>query len=88
MASLPRAAEKGTLRDRMRNTPAADRVRAKTGTLIRFPSRKPLQDSLAGYCQTDTTSLVFALIYERSETRYAARASLDRMVSGLATGFQ
>lgn len=88
VASLPRAAEEGTLRDRMRNTPAADHVRAKTGSLFRFPSRKPLQDSLAGYCQSDTTSLAFTMIYERAETRYAARASLDRVVSGLATGFQ
>lgn len=85
LASLPRAAEEGTLRDRMRNTLAVNHIRAKTGTLIHFPSRKPLQDSLAGYCHTDSTTLAFALIYERAETRYAARTSLDRVASGLAT---
>lgn len=81
---LPRAAQDGTLRERMRNSPAVDKVRAKTGTLfVNYQTRQPLQDSLAGYCQTDTTMLAFALIYQRAETQYAARTSLDRIAAAL-----
>lgn len=85
LASMPRAAEDGTLKDRMRNSPAVGNVRAKTGTLVHRPTRKPLQDSLAGYCHADGKTLAFAVIYERAETRYAARTSLDRGISALAT---
>ncbi|MGO1549501.1 MAG: D-alanyl-D-alanine carboxypeptidase/D-alanyl-D-alanine-endopeptidase [Nesterenkonia sp.] len=81
---LPRAAQDGTLRQRMRNSTAVGKIRAKTGTLfVSHQTRQPLQDSLAGYCQTDTSTLAFALIYERAETQYAARTSLDRIAAAL-----
>ena len=80
--TLPRAAAEGTLKTRMRNTAAAERVRAKTGTLTL--ERKPLQDSLAGYCIGKRRSLAFAVIYEEAETRFVARSSIDRIMDTLA----
>jgi D-alanyl-D-alanine carboxypeptidase/D-alanyl-D-alanine-endopeptidase (penicillin-binding protein 4) len=54
--SLPIAGESGTLRKRMRNTPAQGRVRAKTGTLREV-------NALAGFATTVTgTTLTFAYV--------------------------
>lgn len=83
--TLPRAGTDGTAKERMRNSSAAGNVRAKTGTLfVNYQSRKPLQDSLAGYCHGPEASLAFAVIYERAETQFAARSSLDRVAAALA----
>lgn len=81
--TLPRAGADGTLRQRMRNTWASESVRAKTGTLTK--NGKPLQDSLAGYVTGPNRSLAFSFVFEGAESRYAARASLDRMTEAIAT---
>lgn len=82
MRTMPRAGMEGTLKHRMRNTWAAESVRAKTGTLTR--RRKPLQDSLAGYVMGPERTLAFSLVFEGAESRYAARASLDRITELIA----
>ena len=84
--TLPRAGADGTLRLRMRNTLASEMVRAKTGTLNRMADgvRKPLQDSLAGYVFGRSRTVTFSIVREHAESRYAARASIDRMVDALA----
>lgn len=80
--TLPQAGDQGTLKDRMRNTWAATAVRAKTGTLTR--DKKPFQDSLAGYCRGPRGAVAFSFVLEAAESRYAARASIDRMTDALA----
>lgn len=80
--ALPRAGKDGTLRFRMRNTLAGETVQAKTGTLTR--NKKPIQDSLAGYVFGRSRQVAFAIVREHTEDRYAARASIDRMVDTLA----
>ena len=84
--TLPRAGADGTLRLRMRNTLASETVRAKTGTLNRMADgvRKPLQDSLAGYVFGRSRTVAFCIMLERAESRYAAHASIDRMVDAIA----
>lgn len=81
--SMPRAGTEGTLEERMRNTWAAEFVRAKTGTLTR--NKKPLQDSLAGYCRGPHRAVAFSFVFEAAKSRYPARASIDRMANALAT---
>lgn len=80
--TLPRAGQDGTLKYRMRNTLASHTVRAKTGTLT--SQNKPLQDSLAGYCFGSDATIAFAIIFEGATSRYAARASIDRLTVLLA----
>lgn len=80
--TLPRAAAEGTLKTRMRNTPAAGSVYAKTGTLTL--EKKPLQDSLAGYCVGGSATIAFAVIYEKAESRFVARVSIDRIMDSFA----
>lgn len=80
--TLPRAGQDGTLKTRMRNTSAVGSIRAKTGTLTL--NARPLQDALAGYCRGPRANLAFAFIYEKSESRFVARSSLDRVASALA----
>lgn len=80
--TLPRAGADGTLRLRMRNTLASDCVRAKTGTLTR--SKRPLQDSLAGYVFGRNRTAAFSIVREKAETRFAGRVSIDRMVNAIA----
>ena len=88
-STLPRAGADGTLRYRLRNTRAAEIVRAKTGTLTERREvggrrlRRPLQDSLAGYCRGRRRSVAFSLVHERAEDRTGSRGSLDRMVEAI-----
>lgn len=88
-ATLPRAGTDGTLRYRLRNTRAAEVVRAKTGTLTERREvagrrvRRPLQDSLAGYCRGRKRSVAFSLVNERADDRTGSRASIDRMVEAI-----
>lgn len=87
--TLPRAGTDGTLMYRMRNTRATETVRAKTGTLTERREvagrrvRRPLQDSLAGYCRGRKRSVAFSLVNERAEDRTGSRASIDRMVQAI-----
>ncbi|SMX81568.1 D-alanyl-D-alanine carboxypeptidase [Brevibacterium aurantiacum] len=80
--TLPRAGQEGTLRDRMRNTAAVHRVRAKTGTLTQ--SRKPILDALAGYVFGQRRSVAFSIVFEEPVARYASKSSIDRIAVSLA----
>lgn len=76
-ASLPIAGLTGTLRRRMRGTPAAGRCRAKTGTLNGV-------SSLSGYCfNSSGRRIAFALIANGVST-YSAKTLEDRMVAQIA----
>jgi D-alanyl-D-alanine carboxypeptidase/D-alanyl-D-alanine-endopeptidase (penicillin-binding protein 4) len=76
-ASLPVAARTGTLRTRMRGTPAAGRCQAKTGTIYAV-------SALAGYCQTqDGHTLAFAFQMSGMSVG-AARRIQDRMTVAIA----
>lgn len=87
---LPRAGADGTLTYRMRNTRAAETVQAKSGTLTLETTvdgrrvRRPLQDSLAGYCRGRRRSAVFSFVLERAQNRAAARNANDRMAQAVA----
>jgi D-alanyl-D-alanine carboxypeptidase/D-alanyl-D-alanine-endopeptidase (penicillin-binding protein 4) len=77
-ASLPVAGRTGTLRKRMRGTPARDRCRAKTGTLIGV-------SALSGYCTTTGgANLAFSFLENRVCEACAKRVE-DRMTVALAT---
>mgnify|MGYP003507139063 CR=1 FL=1 len=71
----------GTLRSRMKNTPAAGNVRAKTGTLR-------WANSLSGYVTTAAAErLVFSIMlnrYSAPDTEHSGRAELDTMAVMLA----
>lgn len=76
--SLAVAGRTGTVRRRMRGTPAQDRCRTKTGTLA-------AASALAGICQTTGGRTVgFAIMMS---TRHTARAHRlqDRMTAAIAT---
>jgi D-alanyl-D-alanine carboxypeptidase/D-alanyl-D-alanine-endopeptidase (penicillin-binding protein 4) len=76
--SLPVAGKTETLRTRMRGTPAAGRLRAKTGTTSEVTS-------LGGYVTAaNGEELVFAFIYNGSD-RFRAREAIDAMGSTLAS---
>jgi D-alanyl-D-alanine carboxypeptidase/D-alanyl-D-alanine-endopeptidase (penicillin-binding protein 4) len=75
--SLPLAGTSGTLKKRMRRTPAAGRCRAKTGTLIRV-------SALAGYCRAASGDrIAFALLMNRVDVNIARHAQ-DRIAAALA----
>lgn len=80
--TLPRAGHDGTLRDRMRNTAAAERVWAKTGTLLR--AGRPVLDALAGFAFGPQRSVAFSLVLQGADSRYAAKSSIDRMTDAIA----
>ncbi|HWW03199.1 MAG TPA: D-alanyl-D-alanine carboxypeptidase/D-alanyl-D-alanine-endopeptidase [Candidatus Acidoferrum sp.] len=81
ISALPIAGVDGTLRNRMKGTPAAGNVRAKTGTL-RWTS------SLSGYVTTAAGErLVFSLMVNRfrsSPSGGSAREGLDAIAAMLA----
>jgi D-alanyl-D-alanine carboxypeptidase/D-alanyl-D-alanine-endopeptidase (penicillin-binding protein 4) len=76
-ASLPVAGESETLRLRMRDTPAAGNLHAKTGTTNEVVS-------LAGYATAENGELLaFAFLYNGTD-RYRARETIDAMGPTLA----
>jgi D-alanyl-D-alanine carboxypeptidase/D-alanyl-D-alanine-endopeptidase (penicillin-binding protein 4) len=76
--SLPLAGRTGTLRKRMRGTPAQGRCRAKTGTLIGV-------SALAGYCRSKGAGrIAFALLMNGVNVA-RARVAQDRVAAALAS---
>lgn len=75
--SLAVAGRTGTLAGRMRNTKAAGRCAAKTGTLSDV-------SALSGYCDTPTGHLVAFSFMENRASTYTAKQVEDRMVSLIA----
>ncbi|MEA2154000.1 MAG: hypothetical protein QOE11_140 [Solirubrobacteraceae bacterium] len=76
-ASLAVAGATGTVKRRMRGTPAAGNCQVKTGTLR-------LVSALAGYCHTaGGRDVVFALQSNRANT-FRAKAREDRMAAAIA----
>ena len=73
--SLPIAGSEGTLRNRMRNSPARDRVRAKTGSLSNV-------SSLSGYVRTrNDQPLAFSMMANHFTVRTSAiREAQDKVV--------
>jgi len=80
MAALPIAGVDGSLETRMRDTPAAGNVRAKTGTMSNIRS-------LAGYVTTrDGERLAFVAMVNNFEgSGAAANQSLDAIAVRLAS---
>jgi len=81
LESLPIAGVDGTLRNRMKGTPAAGNVRAKTGTLR-------WANSLSGYVSTAAGEhLIFSIMlnrYHNAEPNRSARADVDAIAIMLA----
>ncbi len=81
LKALPIAGVDGTLRNRMKNTPAAGNVRAKTGTLR-------WANSLSGYVTTAAGErLAFSLMlnrYSAPDTEHTGRAEIDKIAVLLA----
>ncbi len=76
-ASLAVAGRTGTVKSRMRKTPAAERCRVKTGTLRDV-------SSLAGYCRTARgRDIAFALMFNRART-WIEKPREDRIVAAIA----
>jgi D-alanyl-D-alanine carboxypeptidase/D-alanyl-D-alanine-endopeptidase (penicillin-binding protein 4) len=76
-ASLAVAGRTGTVKARMRGTPAAGRCSVKTGTLR-------LVSGLAGYCRTaGGREIGFSIMSNRANT-YAAKAREDRIAAAIA----
>src|SRR4029077_19476289 len=79
LQSLPIAGVDGTLKTRMKGTPAAGNVRAKTGTLR-------WANSLSGHVTTAAGDrLVFSLMLNRYEPSRLARPYLDAIAVMLAS---
>ncbi|MBM3818454.1 MAG: D-alanyl-D-alanine carboxypeptidase/D-alanyl-D-alanine-endopeptidase [Acidimicrobiia bacterium] len=80
MRALPVAGVDGTLEARMKGTPAATTVRAKTGTMSNIRA-------LAGYARTrDGETLAFAIMADNFEgPGAAATEALDRIAIALAS---
>ncbi|HEX5218304.1 MAG TPA: D-alanyl-D-alanine carboxypeptidase/D-alanyl-D-alanine-endopeptidase [Verrucomicrobiae bacterium] len=81
LKALPIAGVDGTLRNRMKGTPAAGNVRAKTGTLR-------WANSLSGYVTTAAGErLIFSIMlnrYSASDTEHSARGEIDKIAVMLA----
>lgn len=81
LESLPVAGVDGTLRNRMKHTPAAGNVRAKTGTLR-------WANSLSGYVTTAAGErLAFSIMlnrYSAPDSAHSGRAEIDRIAVLLA----
>ncbi len=74
---LPRAGVDGTLKWRMRNSPAEDNVRAKTGTLTGV-------STLAGYCLSpEGHMLAFAILNQGVMQRWRAHAFQDAVCQAM-----
>jgi serine-type D-Ala-D-Ala carboxypeptidase/endopeptidase (penicillin-binding protein 4) len=79
MMSLPTAAEDGTMRNRLKGSPAAGWARLKTGTLKDVTA-------LAGYVR-DASGRPWAVAMMLNHERAAqARPALDALIDGLARG--
>jgi D-alanyl-D-alanine carboxypeptidase/D-alanyl-D-alanine-endopeptidase (penicillin-binding protein 4) len=80
VAALPVAGVDGTLSGRMRNTPAAGNVRAKTGTMSNIRS-------MAGYVKTrDGETLAFVVMVNNFEgTGAVANQAVDGIAVALAS---
>lgn len=82
LEALPIAGVDGTLRNRMKGTPAAGNVRAKTGTL-----RWAI--SLSGHVRTAAGErLIFSMMLNRyvtPDTEHTGRAEIDRIAALLAS---
>lgn len=78
-AALPVAAKSGTLGKRLANTPAAGRVRAKTGSLTGV-------DTLSGFVEqvNGGTPLVFSFLLNSAPSDAVGRADADRVAQVLA----
>jgi D-alanyl-D-alanine carboxypeptidase/D-alanyl-D-alanine-endopeptidase (penicillin-binding protein 4) len=77
-ASLANAGQTGTVRRRLRGTPAYGRCRLKTGTLRGV-------SSLAGYCRTrGGRDIAFALLMNRVSSVADAHAIQDRVAVAIA----
>ncbi|MBA2348883.1 MAG: D-alanyl-D-alanine carboxypeptidase/D-alanyl-D-alanine-endopeptidase, partial [Solirubrobacterales bacterium] len=76
LASLTVAGRNGTLRRRMRGTPAQDRCRGKTGTLRGV-------SALSGYCTTSSGRVV-AFSFIENGVGGGAKSVEDRMVAAVA----
>lgn len=77
LPSLPVAGEDGTLRKRMKGTPAAGNVRAKTGTVEGV-------STLAGYCTTSRGHvLCFSIMNQGIRRNADAQAFQDRVCEAL-----
>ena len=81
--ALPIAGVDGTLRNRMKNTPAAGNVRAKTGSLR-------WANSLSGHVKTAAGErLIFSIMlnrYDAPDAEHSGRAEIDR-IAVLLAGF-
>lgn len=81
LKALPIAGVDGTLRNRMKNTPAAGNVRAKTGTLR-------WANSVSGYVNTAAgEQLIFSIMlnrYSASDDEHSGRAEIDKIAVMLA----
>jgi D-alanyl-D-alanine carboxypeptidase/D-alanyl-D-alanine-endopeptidase (penicillin-binding protein 4) len=85
---LPVAGETGTLRLRMRGTPAAGRVRAKTGTLDDVVALSGFVTPKPGAAPPGTVlgqPIVFAVIFDGVASQDAGRAVADEIGTALAS---
>jgi PBP4 family serine-type D-alanyl-D-alanine carboxypeptidase len=78
VTALPVAGVDGTLSERMKNTPAAGNVRAKTGTMSNIRS-------LAGYVKTRDGETLAFVVNNFEGTGAAANQALDSIAVSLAS---
>lgn len=79
--ALPVAGRSGTLRSRMRGTPAEGKCQAKTGSLFR-----PVNVSaLAGYCTTRKGTRIAFAILSREHNLQTSKSAEDRMLSAMVS---
>lgn len=76
--SLPLAGVEGTLKHRLKGTPAENNVRAKTGTMRNV-------SCLSGYVTTPDEPLIFVILMNNHRDNAAARDIQDKITSLLAS---